>query len=132
MGKAIIVFEQIRTLLDYDREETRLENFFLICVWKRKTQILKMKPSLMQHSLELLIFLSNPILVLGDPVGLQRPLLVVSVSIWRFLCRFTLEFSHCVSGTVIRGCILSLQTVQFEENLALGGVPGDGDSGLES
>ena len=108
----VIVFEKIGSLLNYDSEETGLENFF-IHVWKRKIQILMLKRILIQNSLELLILLSSHMLVLGDPVGLQYPLLVVSVSIWRFLCRFTLEFSHCVSGTVIHGCVLSLQTVQF-------------------
>ena len=53
--------------------------------------------------------------------GSQESLSILSALCWSqmslqggiFLCRLKLEFHHCVSGTVIYGCVFSVHTLQF-------------------
>ena len=41
-------------------------------------------------------------------------------------------FSHCVSCTVISGCVLSFQGIHLQVHQAVGIVPGDGESAFHS
>ena len=65
-------------------------------------------------------------------VGLHCPLQVLIIFLVKFLFKFIMDFPQCVSGTVVYGCVISLQTVHFKENLALGVVLADAQSGHES
>ena len=59
------------------------------------------------------------------------PLLVQHCSTRRFMSEFTLKTPHCVSCTVICGCVLSSNRVQLQEELILGCISSDGDSTFE-
>lgn len=61
----------------------------------------------------------------------EHPLRAQSSFEERFVSGLMLKSPHCVSCTVICGCVLSGHRVQLQEELVLGCVSGDGDAALE-
>jgi hypothetical protein len=60
----------------------------------------------------------------------DRPLLVTNGTAERFMSGLTLKSPHCVSCTVIHGCVLGCQAVHLQIQLILVIVSGDGESAL--
>lgn len=58
-------------------------------------------------------------------------LLVHSSIAGRFVSGLTLRFLHCVSCTVISGCVLSGHRAQLKEDLVLGCFSSDGDAAFQ-
>ncbi|XP_033043870.1 uncharacterized protein LOC117069618 [Trachypithecus francoisi] len=74
-----------------------------------------------------------PAPALGLPLSCvypEHPLVVPYAPAGRFVSGLALTSPHCVSHTVIHGCVLSSQTVHLQIEGVLGVVSGDGESAL--
>jgi hypothetical protein len=60
----------------------------------------------------------------------DRHLLVMNRTAERFMSGLTLKSPHCVSCTIIHGCVLGSQAFHLQIQLVLILVSGDGESAL--